>query len=171
MVLFLVFEENGLFLEGKESSRNKVFGDFHLLCFCNSKTEMGEKILEMKWSERDSGNPVTEAENFPGLMRNSESKVRMCQIQFSYFLSPSQWRNLFLSQFLCSLNFILSESAMENDPHLWPVVNWLKHELWVRKNWFQFLVLLLCKLPDLGHICTKKMIVPTRVVYFKDKMR
>lgn len=73
---FIFFKENDLFWEGKDTPRNKAFWDFHLLCFYNSKTEMGEEILEMKWNERDSGNPVTEAENFPGLTSNSESKVR-----------------------------------------------------------------------------------------------
>ncbi|XP_053072145.1 translation initiation factor IF-2-like [Acinonyx jubatus] len=61
--------------KGKDTPRNKVFWNFHLLCFYNSKPEMGEEILEMKWNKRDSGNPVTEAENFSWLTSNSESKT------------------------------------------------------------------------------------------------
>ena len=76
MLLFIFLKENDFFFEGKDTPRNKVFWNFHLLCFYNSKPEMGEEILEMKWNKRDSGNPVTEAENFSWLTSNSESKVR-----------------------------------------------------------------------------------------------
>lgn len=90
------------------------------------------EILEAQW----------QPENFPGLTSNSESEVRRYSTRFRfYFLSPSQWRNLFLSQFifftkLCPVSIYCGE---------WPSPKTcgdrLKHELSVSEridfnSWF-----------------------------------
>ena len=156
------------------TQKQSVF-DFHLLCLQNSKTESGERSL--KWNGM-RGNLDTQWQKlriFHGLQTilkqfwKQGQKVHS-QVQLLYFLSPSQWRNLFLSPSIFLLNFVPSASAMQNDPRLWPVLNWLNHELRVRKNWVQFLSLCLYYLCDLGHICVK-MIVPHNIVYFNNKMR
>lgn len=130
-----------LVLEGKDTSRIKVFGSLHLLCFHNNKSEIGERSL--KWNGMRDILQTQWLRIAHDLQAVLKARPWRCSSSFSSLFSKPSIVKAFIPT---QATFFTELYALSIDSGEWPspvacgelAETWA---LWVRKSWFQFQVL------------------------------